>query len=560
METPDPRKHRSSHITVGPERAPHRAMLRAIGLTDRDFERPIIGIANTWSEAQPCNYHLRSLAEIVKRGVRDAGATPLEFNVVAVNDALGMGHEGMKASLISREVIADSIELAAIAYQFDALVTLGGCDKTQPACVMAMARLNLPSIYLYGGSMPPGEWNGREVTIQDVFEAVGAVSKGTMTLQQLHNLECAACPTYGACGGMFTANTMASAFEAMGLTIPNCASPVAPDARRQEIAYETGRAVVTTLEKGIKPRDIMTKAAFENAIGVVAAMGGSTNAILHLLAAAHEANVDLSLDDFDRQGRRLPHLADLKPAGRYVMADVDRIGGIPVVMKLLLDAGLLHGDCLTVTGDTLEARLRSTKHPPVQEILRHVENPIHPAGGFAILRGNLAPEGAVLKLSGTTSLLHRGPAKVFDCEEDAFAAISAGRIQGGDVLVVRYEGPKGGPGMREMLAVTAALVGQGLKTNVALLTDGRFSGATHGLMIGHVAPEAADGGPLALLRDRDMIEIDVGRRLLTVDLSDGELDRRRRTWQPPPPKYTHGVFAKYARLVSSASRGAVCLA
>ncbi|MBI4258060.1 MAG: dihydroxy-acid dehydratase, partial [Thaumarchaeota archaeon] len=505
MQTPDPRKHRSSRITVGVERAPHRAMLRAIGLKDADLNRPIIGIANTWAETQPCNYHLRQLAETVKKGVRDAGGTPLEFNTVAVNDAIGMGHEGMKTSLVSREIIADSMELAAIAYQFDALVTLGGCDKTQPASVMAMARLNIPSIYLYGGSTPPGQYQNRSVTIQDVFEAVGAVARGNMTLQQLYDLECSACPTYGACGGMFTANTMASAFEAMGLTVHNCAAPVAPSTQRQQIAYETGRAVMGILERGVAPRSIITREAFENAITVAAAMGGSTNVVLHLLAIAHEAQVKLVLEDFDKVSQRVPHLADMKPSGNYVMSDVDKAGGVPVVMKMLLDAGLLHGECFTVTGETIRERLSEVNFPEGQDVVRPIGRPFHPSGGFAILKGNLAPEGGVLKITGTAKDYHKGLAKVFDCEEDAFAAVSTKQIEFGDVVVVRYEGPKGGPGMREMLAVTAAIVGQGLKDKVALLTDGRFSGATHGLMIGHISPEAAADGPIALLKDGDMV-------------------------------------------------------
>ncbi len=554
-----PKKERSRLLTEGVERAPHRAMLRAIGFTDEDLSKPLVGIANTWTEINTCNYHLRELAEHVKRGVRDAGGVPVEFNVVAANDAMGMGHIGMKASLVSRDLIADSIELMAVAYQFDALVLIGGCDKTQPGCVMAMARLNIPSIYLYGGSIPPGNWEGKSVTIQDVFEAVGAVAKGKLTLEQLKELECAACPTFGACGGMYTANTMASAFEAMGITVHNCAAPLAPDPRRAQIAYETGRAIMRILELGIRPRDIMTKEAFENAIAVAAAMGGSTNLVLHLLAIAYEAGVDLTIDDFERVSERTPYLADLKPVGRYVMADIDRIGGVPVVMKALLDIGVLHGDCKTVTGETVAERLANVQFPTDQDVVRHPSNPIHPTGGFVIMRGNLAPEGGVLKITGTTKRFHRGPAKVFDCEEDAFKAVSEGKIQAGDVVVIRYEGPKGGPGMREMLAVTAALVGEGLKDEVALLTDGRFSGATHGLMIGHISPEAMVGGPIALVKDGDIITIDVDKRTITLEVDEAELERRRREWTPPPPKFTHGVFAKYAKLVTSASKGAVCL-
>lgn len=532
-------------------------MLRAIGLSDDDLERPIIGIANTWTEAQPCNFHLRELAGTVKRGVRDAGGTPLEFNAVAANDAIGMGHEGMKASLISRELIADSIELAAIAYQFDGLVTIGGCDKTQPACAMAMARLNIPSVYLYGGSIPPGTWEGRPVTIQDVFEAVGATAQGELSPERFHALERAACPTFGACGGMFTANTMASALEALGLSLPNCAAPPAPSERRQELAYHTGRAVMGTLDQMIRPRHIVTREALENAISVVSAMGGSTNAVLHLMALAHEAGATLTLKDFERVSERTPHLVDMKPAGRYVMADLDRVGGVPIVMKLLMDVRVLSGELRTVTGETLGERLVGIPFPDGQDVVRPLDRPLHTAGGFAILEGNLAPEGAVLKLTGVTKRNHRGPAAVFDDEETAFQAIKEGRIGPGDVVVVRYEGPKGGPGMREMLAVTAALVGRGLKDEVALLTDGRFSGATHGLMAGHVAPEAAVGGPLALVEDGDAITVDVDRRAVTLEVPEEEWERRRRTWSPPPPKYSGGIFAKYAQLVSSASRGAV---
>jgi dihydroxy-acid dehydratase len=534
-------------------------MLRAIGLTDEDFDKPIIGIANTWVEAQPCNYNLRELANEVKRGVRDAGGTPLEFNTIAINDAIAMGHEGMKASLISREVIADSIELGTAGYQFDGLVTIGGCDKTQPACAMAMARVNVPSVYLYGGSIPPGEWNGKDVTIQDVFEAMGQVSRGTMTVAQLKDLECNACPTFGACGGMFTANTMASALEAIGITVPNSAAPVAPGEVRKKIAYESGWAVMKAIESNTRPRDIMTKDAFENAIAVVAGMGGSTNAVLHLLAIAYEAGVKLTLDDIERGGANVPELADLRPAGKYVMSDVDRVGGVKLVMRQLLDAGLLHGDARTVTGEKLSDRLAGVKLPAGQDVIHPISNPVRRSGGFAILRGNLATEGGVLKTAGSTRNSHRGPAKVFEREEDARQAIIDKKISPGDVVVVRYEGPKGGPGMREMLVVTAALVGQGLKDSVALLTDGRFSGATHGFMVGHIAPEAQVGGAIGLLRDGDIIAIDVAKRSLNVELSDGELAARRKAWKPRPMRYTHGVFAKYAELVTSSSKGAVCV-
>ncbi len=552
-------KSHPAKLTAGIDRTPQRAMLRAIGLTDEDFDKPIVGIANTWVEAQPCNYNLRELAEHVKRGVRDAGGTPLEFNTIAINDAMAMGHEGMKASLISREVIADSIELATVGYQFDAIVTIGGCDKTQPASAMAMARLNVPSVYLYGGSIPPGEYDGKEVTIQDVFEAMGQVSRGTMSAAQLRELECNACPTFGACGGMFTANTMASALEAIGLTVPDSAAPVAPSEARKKVAYETGMAVMRALEADTRPRDILTKRAFENAIAVVAGMGGSTNAVLHLLAIAHEAGVKLTLDDFDRVGRRVPELADLRPAGKYVMSDVERVGGVKVVMKQLLDAGFLHADAMTVTGETISERLRGVGFPAGQDVIHALSSPVKKSGGFAILKGNLATEGGVLKTAGSMRTTHRGPARVFNREEDARKAIMEKKIKPGDVVVVRYEGPKGGPGMREMLVVTSALVGQGLKDSVALLTDGRFSGATHGFMIGHIAPEAAVGGTIALLKDGDVVSIDVEKKTLDVELSKAELARRKKAWRPMPPRYTHGVFAKYAQLVTSSARGAVCL-
>lgn len=552
-------KWNSYLLTEGPERAPHRAMLRAIGLKDEEIHRPLIGIANTWVEAQPCNYHLRALAEHVKRGVREAGGTPLEFNTVAANDALGMGHEGMKASLISRDLIADSIELMVRAYRFDALVTIGGCDKTQPACAMAMARLDLPSIYLYGGSIPPGVWQGRKVTIQDVFEAVGSYAKGVLTKEELYALECLACPTYGACGGMFTANTMASALEAMGITVANAASPPAPSAEREELAYETGKAIVAILNKGIRPRQIMTRKAFANAIRVVAAMGGSTNAVLHLMAIAHEAGVELELNDFQLLSDETPHLADLKPSGRFVMSDLHEAGGVPVIIKLLAEEGLFYTEIPTITGETWIERLKDVQFRPDQEVIRPPSQPLHPTGGFVIMRGNLAPEGGVLKITGVTRRFHRGPARVFDSEEAAFEKVMKGEIQPGDVVVVRYEGPKGGPGMREMLAITAALVGQGLKDHVALLTDGRFSGATHGLMIGHISPEAQVGGPIAFLKDGDMITIDVDRAIVQAELSEHQWEERRKNSSLPPPRFTRGLFARYAQLVTSASRGAVLL-
>lgn len=552
-----PEARRSAAVTAGPERAPHRAMLRAAGLTDEDLGRPLIGVANTWTEAQPCNAHLRRLAEEVKRGVRDAGGTPLEFGVVAVNDAIAMGHEGMRASLVSREVIADSIELAALAYAFDGLVCLGACDKTIPGPVMALCRLDLPGIFLYGGSILPGEFEGRRVTVQDVFEAVGAVAAGRMAPEDLHRLECAACPGPGACGGMFTANTMAAAVEALGLMLPGGASPPAVSAERLRVAYETGRLAVELVAADRRPRRILTRASFLNAVAAVAAMGGSTNAVLHLLAIAAEAGVPLGLEDFQAVSDRTPYLCDLKPSGRYVMSDLDRVGGVPAVLAALLERGLLDGTAPTLTGRTLAEHLQGAPAPD-GEVVRPADRPLQPTGGFVVLRGSLAPEGAVLKVTAAGRRFHRGPARVFNREEDAFAAVQAGRIAPGDVVVVRYEGPRGGPGMRELLAVTAALVGRGLKEEVALVTDGRFSGATHGLAVGHVAPEAAAGGTLALLRDGDVVVVDAERRRLDVELDAAELARRRAEWTPPPPRYDRGVLAKYARLVGSAAQGAVC--
>jgi dihydroxy-acid dehydratase len=552
------RPDESLRVTGGVERAPHRAMLRAAGLGDEDLRRPLVGIANTWTEAQPCNVHLRELAEHVKRGVRDAGGTPLEFNAVAANDAIGMGHAGMRAPLVSRELIADSVELAAVAYAFDALVAIGACDKTIPGGVMGLLRVNRPAVFLYGGSILPGRYQGRDVTVQDVFEAVGAVGRGSMSEEALHDLECAACPGAGACGGMFTANTMASAVEALGLMLPGGASPPAVSPERQRVAYETGRLVMDVLARGVRPRAILTRHALENAIAVVAAMGGSTNAVLHLLAFAAEAGVPLALDDFERVGARVPHLADLQPTGPHVMAHLHAVGGVPVVLRQLLDAGLLHGDASTVTGQPLADHLAGVKLPGGQSVVRPLHDPVHASGGFVILRGSLLPEGGVIKATGATLRRLRGPARVFDCEEDAMAAVMGGRVHSGDVVIVRYEGPKGGPGMREMLSVTAALIGQGLKDKVALVTDGRFSGATHGLMVGHASPEAAVGGPIALVREGDLVTVDVDRRRVDLEVDESELAQRRRAWQAPAPRYAAGVFAKYAHLVASAAEGAVC--
>jgi dihydroxy-acid dehydratase len=550
---------RSREVTEGPERAPARAMLRAVGFSEEDFGKPQVGVASSWNEVTPCNYHLDRLADQAKEGVREAGAVPLEFTTIAISDGIAMGHEGMRASLVSREVIADSVELVMHAERFDAMVTIAGCDKSLPGMVMAAARVDLPTVFLYGGTILPGRFRDRDVTIQDVFEAVGAAARGRMSWEEVRELERTACPGAGSCAGMYTANTMAAAVEALGLSLPGSASPPAVDARREAFARASGRAVVECLRRGIRPRDVLTREAFENAIAVVMACGGSTNAVLHLLAIAAEAGVDLEVDDFDRVSRRTPHIADLRPAGRFVMADLDRVGGVPVVMRELLEAGLLHGEALTVTGRTVAENLADLAPPaPDGAVVRRLSEPLHPYGGLAILKGSLAPEGAVAKVVGMEGTTFRGRARVFDSEEEAFDALTAGRVGPGEVVVVRYEGPRGGPGMREMLAVTAAVVGAGLGREVALVTDGRFSGATHGFAVGHVAPEAAVGGPIALVRDGDEVVIDVDGRRLDLLVPDDELARRRDGWKPPEPRYTWGALAKYARLVSSASRGAVC--
>ena len=541
----------------GPDRAPARAMLKAVGFSDEDLRRPLIGIANTWIEVMPCNYHLRQLAERVKAGVRAAGGTPIEFNTIAVSDGIAMGTEGMKASLISREVVADSIELVARGHLFDGVVALSGCDKTIPGAVMALLRLDRPGLMLYGGSIAPGKFDGRDVTIQDVFEGVGACAAGRMSVADLHRLEDRACPGPGACGGQFTANTMAMAIEVLGLSAMGSASVPAMDPRKQDVAFEAGRLVMQMLRRGLRPRRIVTRHALENAIAAVAATGGSTNAVLHLLAIAREAGVPLRIDDFDRISRKTPLLADLKPWGRFVATDLYKAGGIALVAKRLLDAKLLHSDAMTVTGRTIGEEARQAKETPNQRVVRPLTKPLQPSGGLVILRGNLAPEGCVVKITGQEPLRFQGPARVFNCEEDAFAAVQKRRIKPGDVVVVRYEGPKGGPGMREMLGVTAAIVGQGLGEKVALVTDGRFSGATHGVMAGHVAPEAARGGPIALLREGDLIAFDVKRRRLDAQVSPAELRRRLRRWRAPAPAFKTGVMAKYAQLVSSASEGAV---
>ena len=558
MGEPKRLKHRSWEVTEGPERAPARAMMRGMGLSDEDLARPLVGVSNTWNESTPCQLNLDRVARRVKAAVREAGGTPREFVTITVSDGIAMGHEGMRASLVSREVIADSIELMMHAHRYDALVACAACDKSIPGSIMAMARLNVPSIFTYGGPMLPGRFEGRDVTIQDVFEAVGAFSAGTMSAAQLDELERSACPGAGTCAGLFTANTMASCAEALGLTLLGDAAIPQVDPAREAHSSRVGEAAMKALEMGIKPRDLLTHEAFENAITLDAAMGGSTNAVLHLLAIASEAGVSLSLGDFDRIARKTPHIASMKPGGKYVMADLYRAGGVPVVLRRLLDAGKLHGEALTVTGETMAKRLRDVPVKIEGDIVREIGQPISATGTIAILHGNLASDGAVVKTAGVTRLVHRGGARVYDSEQAAFQAARHGDIVPGDVVVIRYEGPKGGPGMREMLAVTAALVGQGLGEEVALVTDGRFSGATRGLMVGHVSPEAWDGGPMALVRDGDSIVIDVPQRRLDVDLSASEVEARHRTWRRPPPRYTTGALAKYAKLVASASRGAVC--
>ncbi|MGH2663566.1 MAG: dihydroxy-acid dehydratase [Actinomycetota bacterium] len=550
-------RRRSRDVTEGIERAPARAMLRAVGFSDEDFDKPQVGVASSWNEVTPCNFHLDRLADQAKVGVRDGGAVPVEFTTIAVSDGIAMGHEGMRASLVSRELIADSVELVAHAERFDALVTIAGCDKSLPGMVMAAARLDLPAVFLYGGTILPGRWRDRDVTIQDVFEAVGAAEAGKMSEEELRGLERVACPGPGSCAGMYTANTMACAVEALGMSLPGSASPPAVDPRRGRAARDAGKAVGGLVERGVTARAIITREALENAIAVVAAVGGSTNAVLHLLAIAHEARVNLAIDDFDRIARRIPHIADLRPGGRYVMADLDRAGGVPAVMRELFEAGLLNGDATTVTGTTVAENLETAGLPPDQEVVRPISDPIHPEGGLAILRGSLAPDGAVVKLAATERTSHRGPARVFDSEEDCFAAVAGRHVRAGDVLVIRHEGPRGGPGMREMLAVTAAVAGAGLGA-LALVTDGRFSGATRGLMVGHVAPEAADGGPIAAVQDGDQVSIDGDARRIDLEVPEEELRRRLDAWIPPPPRYTSGALAKYARLVGSASKGAVC--
>jgi dihydroxy-acid dehydratase len=558
MESGRRGKIRSGDVTEGPERAPHRAMLRAVGLRDADFSKPFIGVASTWNEVTPCNLHLDGLAKRAKEGVWEGGGVGIQFTTIAVSDGISMNTEGMKGSLVSREIIADSVELMVFTQRFDGLVGIAGCDKSLPGIAMAMARLNLPSIFLYGGTIMPGKYRGRDITIQDMYEAVGAYSTGQISLQELLEMEKVACPGEGSCAGLYTANTMASAFEALGISPPGTSSIPAIDDRIYDAAYRAGAQVMRLIENGIRPRDIMTYEAFENAVTTVCAMGGSTNSVLHLPAIAHEAGVKLSIDEFDRISRRTPHIVDMRPSGRYVMADLDRAGGVPAVLKKLLEAGLLHGDTLTVTGRTMAENLRLFKGYDGGDIIRPLANPIHPTGGIAILKGNLAPEGSVVKATASVIQSFRGTARVFNSEEEAYRALLKKEVEAGQAIVIRYEGPKGGPGMREMLAVTALVVGQGLKEKVALITDGRFSGATHGLMVGHVSPEAAVGGPIAAIRDGDTIVIDVPNRRLDVELGEEELSRRLREWRPPAPRYMSGVLSKYAKLVGSSAQGAVC--
>ncbi len=550
-------KLKSDALKKGPDRAPARAMLRAVGLTDADFDKPLIGVANTWTEVMPCNIHLRRLSEQVKQGVRAAGGVPIEFNTVSVSDGISMGTEGMKCSLISREVVADSIELVLRGHLFDGVVAISGCDKTIPGTVMALARLDIPGLMIYGGSIAAGKFEGRDVTIQDVFEAVGACSAGKMSVEKLTELEKQACPGPGACGGQFTANTMSTAMELLGISPMGTNSIPAMDPEKDKAAFAAGELAVKLVKEGTTPRQILTRDAFENAIAGVVATGGSTNGVLHLLALAREAGVKLSIDDFDTVSSRTPIWADMKPWGRFTAPDMHQAGGIRLVAKRLLEAGLLKKNAKTVTGKTIGEEASAAKETGGQQVVRPVGNPIKPMGGLAILRGNLAPEGCVLKIAGQDKMLFKGPARVFDCEEDAFEAVKARKIQKGDVVVIRYEGPKGGPGMREMLAVTAALVGEGLGHSVALLTDGRFSGATHGLMAGHVAPEAAVGGPISAVHDGDMITFDVAKRELNVEIPKQELEARLRKWSAPEPRYKTGVMARYAKLVGSASEGAV---
>ncbi|MFM1937883.1 MAG: hypothetical protein RLZZ320_741 [Actinomycetota bacterium] len=552
-------KPRSKDVTDGLERAPARGMLRAVGMKDEDFAKPQIGIASSWNEITPCNLSLDRLAKASKQGVIEAGGFPMQFGTISVSDGISMGHEGMHFSLVSREVIADSVETVMQAERLDGMVTFAGCDKSLPGMMMAAARLDVASVFVYAGSTLPGQVDGKDVTIIDAFEAVGACARGLITREEVDKIERAICPGEGACGGMYTANTMATIGEAIGLSLPGSAAPPAVDRRRDTYAIKSGAAVVELIRQGITTRQILTKRAFENAITSLMALGGSTNAVLHLLAIAHEAKVDLTLNDFHRIGSKVPLLGDLKPFGRFVMSDVDKVGGIPVVLKALLDAGLLHGDCLTVTGKTMAENLADVNPPdPDGDILKATSNPMATTGGITILGGSLAPEGAVTKVAGVGVDVFEGPARVFDREQSAMQALEDGTIKAGDVVVIRYEGPKGGPGMREMLMITGAIKGAGLGKSVLLLTDGRFSGGTTGLCVGHVAPEAVDGGPIALVKDGDRIRIDTKQRTLDLLINDKELAQRRSEFRPLPPRYTSGVLGKYSKLVGSASKGAVC--
>jgi dihydroxy-acid dehydratase len=550
-------KHQSHIITNGRDRAPARAMLKAIGFSDEDLKKPIIGVAHEWIETMPCNFNHRDLAAKVKKGIRAAGATPMEFNTISISDGVTMGTEGMKASLVSRELIADSIELCGRGYLFDAVVAIVGCDKTIPAAAMGLIRLNVPSLILYSGTIGHGDHQGKHLTLQDVFEAVGANAAGRINDAQLLAVENVACPGAGACGGQYTANTMAQVMEFIGLSVMGTASVSAVDRKKHSVAVKTGKTIVDLLNRNVRPSDILTRRAFENAIAGVAATGGSTNAVLHLLAMAREAGVELSIDDFDTISKRTPMIADLKPGGKYTAVELGQAGGTSLIAKRMVEAKLVHGNQLTVSGRTFAQEARRAKETPGQDVVYSADQPIKKTGGLVILRGNLAPEGCVLKLSGFERKSHRGPARVFECEEDAMKAVMGNQIQPGDVLVIRYEGPKGGPGMREMLGVTGAITGAGLAESVALLTDGRFSGATRGFCVGHIAPEAAARGPIAALRDGDIIDIDIEARSLKVELSDADIEARLANWKKPEPRYKSGVFHKYAALVSSASEGAI---
>lgn len=551
-------KIKSTVITEGDSRAPNRGMLRAVGFKDGDFKKPIIGVASTWSDLTPCNMHIDRLAVEARAGIKKSNGAGITFGTITVSDGISMGTEGMKFSLNSREVIADSIETVSQAERFDGLIAIGGCDKNMPGCLIAMSRLNIPSVFVYGGTIMPGKFQGKDIDIVSIFEAVGQYNAGKITKEQFYGIECHGCPGAGSCGGMYTANTMASAIEAMGMSLPGGSSTPAEDPKKKEECRNAAAAVINLLEKEIYPKDIITKKSFENAITVVMALGGSTNSVLHLMAIAHAADVKLELEDFNRISKKVPHLADLKPSGRYVMYDLYRVGGVPGLMKVLLDAGLLHGDCMTVTGKTIAENLKDVK--PLkehQDIVRDLKNPLKPTGPLVILKGNLAPEGAVAKVSGLKQTSITGPAKVFDSEEETLDAILSGKIKKGDVIVIRYEGPKGGPGMREMLAPTSALMGKGLGKDVGLITDGRFSGGTHGLVVGHICPEAQVGGPIAIVKENDMITIDSSRQIVQLELPKAEIEKRLKSWKPKPPRYTKGVLYKYAKLVSSASKGAV---